>query len=108
MTHTTDENELVHISFSESALAMSVEEPSVRPATLFRVQLLGIINHEIEVRGWSQKECETHLSMRQARVSELLNRKVDAFSCDKLLDIAGIMGLTITAGVVNAAGELSH
>lgn len=61
-----------------------------------RIRLLEQITEEIDRRGWTPKECEVHLSMRQARVSELLNRKSEAFSLDKLSDIASVMGCAIT------------
>ncbi len=67
-----------------------------KPSMALRQQLLDQLNAEISRRGWTPKECEGELGMRQARVSELLNGKVEAFSADKLADIAYVLGFAVT------------
>lgn len=71
-----------------------------KPSFELRERLLREINAEIENRKWSPKECEKELGMRQARVSELLNGKVEAFSVDKLANIAFALGYSIVPVLV--------
>jgi predicted XRE-type DNA-binding protein len=66
-----------------------------KPSTELRTRLLAQIKTEIALRDWSPKQCEKELGMRQARVSELLNGKVEAFSVDKLADIVSALGYKV-------------
>jgi predicted XRE-type DNA-binding protein len=82
------------------------ETPRAKPSMDLRERLLAQINAVIDQRGWSPKECEKELGMRQARVSELLNGKAEAFSVDKLADIASALGYIVVTALSTAAGEL--
>lgn len=84
---------------------MKTETPAVKPSLLLRQRLICQLTDEIRGRGWTPKECEKLLGMRQARVSELLNRKTEAFSLDKLTDIAHAMGCRVETALVRGLSD---
>lgn len=64
-----------------SKLGYAGEEGAI---LLLRIQLLKAIKKEIEKRGWSQAEAANFLEVKQPRISEIKQLRIDKFSVEKL------------------------
>ena len=57
------------------------------------------IRAEIEFRKWTQQEAAIVCGVKQPRISDLLNGKIDLFSCDSLIEICEKLKLTVAVSV---------
>jgi predicted XRE-type DNA-binding protein len=53
------------------------------------------IRKRIMDKGWTQKEAATLMSVTQPRVSDLMRGKLDLFSVDSLVAMAGAAGIRV-------------
>ena len=53
------------------------------------------IERRIRQKGWTQKEAASQMGVTQPRVSNLLRQKLDLFSVDSLVAMAGAAGIRI-------------
>lgn len=54
------------------------------------------IGQRVREQGWTQAEAAKALSVRQPRVSDLMNGKIDKFSLDALVNMLPAVGLTFS------------
>lgn len=60
---------------------------------LMRVKVLAETSQRLKATGWTQADAAKKLGLTQPRVSRLMKGKVEDFSLDMLVTIAGKMGL---------------
>lgn len=69
---------------------------------LLRVHLVRAIKEEVERRGWTQREAAEFLGVKQPRISEISQLRIDQFSVEKLAKLLYKLGkpvrLTVAAG----------
>ena len=58
-------------------------------------QLAKIINDEIQLKGWSQRQACIALDMYQPRLSRVVNNHLNEISCDYLLSKIDILGVEV-------------
>lgn len=70
---------------------------------LLRVQLIRAIKAEVERRGWSQNEAARFLGVKQPRLSEIAQLRIDKFSVEKLAKISYRLGLRVSLSISTSA-----
>lgn len=58
-----------------------------------RADLMATIRSHLTIRGWTQTEAASQLSVTQSRISDLVRGKWEKFSLDMLLVLASRAGL---------------
>lgn len=61
--------------------------------------MMDIVEHLIEEKGWTQKQAAQHLGVTQPRISDLMRGKISVFSIDSLVTMAGKAGLQLMIGL---------
>ena len=64
-----------------------------------RARLMAPLEHYVRERGITQEEAADKLGTTQARISELVNGKVQAFSIDALINMLNRAGLEVDVDV---------
>ena len=64
-----------------------------------KIQLSNAIIKLIKNKKMKQKEIQAILDIKQPRVSNLMNRKIDKFSIDSLIDYLAKIGYKVNLGV---------
>jgi len=60
---------------------------------LMRVKVLAQTSQRLKEKGWTQAKAAEELGITQPRVSRLMKGKVEDFSLDMLVTLAGKLGL---------------
>lgn len=60
-----------------------------------RSQLMAAITKRINEFGWSQRVAATNLGVTQPRISDLYTGKIQKFSVDTLINMAGPVGIVV-------------
>jgi predicted XRE-type DNA-binding protein len=68
-----------------------------------RAELMLAIKDHIKASNWTQKEAAEHLGVKQPRISELFNGKIDLFSIDQLVNFLSRLGLRVDMRIEKAA-----
>ncbi|MBN9354890.1 helix-turn-helix domain-containing protein [Herbaspirillum huttiense] len=68
-------------------------EPAEAEVMLMRVKVLAQTSQRLKEKGWTQAKAAEELGITQPRVSRLLKGKVEDFSLDMLVTLAGKLGL---------------
>jgi predicted XRE-type DNA-binding protein len=66
-------------------------------------ELVLAIKNRIKTSGWTQKEAAERLKVKQPRMSELFNGKIDLFSIDQLVNFLSRLGLRMDMHIEKAA-----
>ncbi len=75
----------VSVNYSDQVLLKRMGYAGEEGAILLlRIQLLKAIKKEIDQRGWSQTEAARFLEVKQPRISEIKQLRIDKFSVEKL------------------------
>ncbi len=69
-----------------------------------RRQLVSAICDQILANAWTQAEAADKLNVTQPRISHLTQGRIDRFSVDALLNMAGFAGLQIELSAKPAVG----
>jgi predicted XRE-type DNA-binding protein len=64
-----------------------------------RARLMAPLEHYVRERGITQAEAAEELGTTQARISELMNGKIQAFSIDALINMLDRAGLEVNVDV---------
>lgn len=68
-----------------------------------RMKMLSYLMMEVEKRigsqNWTQKQAAEVMGVTQPRISDLMRHKIDLFSIDSLVSMAGKAGLQLTIGL---------
>ncbi|MCZ4561209.1 XRE family transcriptional regulator [Rhodococcus sp. IEGM 1401] len=64
-----------------------------------RSALMIKIKERIDEFGWSQTVAARNLGVTQPRISDLKTGKIDRFSVDNLINMAGTVGLTVSVNI---------
>lgn len=64
-----------------------------------RARLMAPLEHYVRERGITQEEAAEELGTTQARISELMNGKVQSFSIDALINMLNRVGLEVDVNV---------
>ena len=67
----------------------------------FRSALISAIGDSIKAQGMTQQRVGELIGLRQGRVSNLLNGRIDLFSLDALIDVANKIGLIVSLQIKN-------
>ncbi|HMX46897.1 MAG TPA: XRE family transcriptional regulator [Candidatus Obscuribacter sp.] len=62
---------------------------------LLRVHLIRALKQEIESRNWTQNEAALFLGLKQPRISEIMQLRIDQFSVEKLTKLLYRLGKTV-------------
>lgn len=81
---------------AESVFYDIADTPNEAANLTARSLLMIAIEQRIREQGWTQAQAARALSVRQPRVSDLMNGKIDKFSLDALVNMLPGVGLTIT------------
>ncbi|MFB4359941.1 helix-turn-helix transcriptional regulator [Pantoea sp. BS_8] len=57
-----------------------------------KMDLSIMISNLIKEKGWTQKEAAEKLGVRQSRISELKNAKIELFTIDAMFDMLDALG----------------
>jgi len=68
-------------------------EPAEAGVMLMRAELMLTLERHIASKGWTQAEAAKRMGITQPRVSKIKKRKLDEFSLDMLLLLAGRLGI---------------
>ncbi|WP_075256008.1 MULTISPECIES: helix-turn-helix domain-containing protein [Herbaspirillum] len=68
-------------------------EPAEAEVMLMRVKVLAQTSQRLKEKGWTQAKAAEELGITQPRVSRLMKGKVEDFSLDMLVTLAGKLGL---------------
>jgi len=79
------------------------DSPAEAENMKLRSALMMALERHIRGRGWTQAEAARQLRVTQPRVSNLINGKIDLFSLDMLVMMAGAAGLHVELRVLDAA-----
>jgi predicted XRE-type DNA-binding protein len=71
------------------------DEPAERERQKMLTDLWIAIEQRIKEKGWTQKEAAKRMDVTQPRVSDLLRGKLDLFSIDSLVAMAGAAGIRV-------------
>lgn len=74
--------------------------PDEAAAMLARETLLIALEKELRKRGKKQQELAAELGVPRTRISEILNRKTDRFSTDKLVSLLHRVGKQVEIRVI--------
>ncbi len=66
---------------------------------LLRVHLVRAIKEELTQRGWSQRQAAQVLGVKQPRISEIMQLRIDQFSVEKLSKLLYRLGKTVRLSV---------
>ena len=66
-------------------------------------ELMLAIKDHIQASNWTQKVAAEHLGVKQPRISELFNGKIDLFSIDQLVNVLSQLGLRVDMCVEKTA-----
>lgn len=66
---------------------------------LLRVHLVRAIKEELSQRGWSQQQAAQVLGVKQPRISEIMQLRIDQFSVEKLSKLLYRLGKTVRLSV---------
>ena len=66
---------------------------------LLRVHLVRAIKEELTQRGWSQQQAAQVLGVKQPRISEIMQLRIDQFSVEKLSKLLYCLGKTVRLSV---------
>jgi len=91
------------LSIDQSILERSGYSGEEGAILLLRIQLIRAIKAEIERRGWSQREAARFLGIKQPRLSEIAQIRIDKFSVEKLAKISYRLGLRVSLSIVASA-----
>lgn len=93
--HTTDPrwNDDSIVSGSGNVFIDLGFEPAEAEVMLMRVKVLAQTSQRLKEKGWTQAKAAEELGITQPRVSRLLKGKVEDFSLDMLVTLAGKLGL---------------
>lgn len=73
------------------------------PAEAENLRVRSALMREIRLRidrfGWSQRVAAQNLGVTQPRISDLVNGKIDKFSIDTLINMAGSVGLRVDVSI---------
>lgn len=83
---------------AESVFYDIADTPEEATNLTARGLLMIAIEQRIRENGWTQAEAAQALGVRQPRVSDLMNGKVDKFSLDSLVNMLPAVGLTLSVG----------
>lgn len=75
--------------------AIYEDDPPERERQKLLSDLAIAIGVRIREKGWTQKQAAQVLGVTQPRVSNLLRMKLDVFSIDSLVAMAGVVGMRI-------------
>ena len=64
-----------------------------------RARLMALLERHVRERGITQAEVAEELGTTQARISELMNGKIQAFSIDALINMLDRAGLVVNVDV---------
>jgi predicted XRE-type DNA-binding protein len=73
-------------------------------ALLLRLQLLRAVRDELVKRGWSQNEAARNLRVKQPRISEIMQLRIDKFSVENLAKLSFRLGLKVSLSIGKTAG----
>ena len=90
-------------SIDQSILERSGYGGEAGVVLLLRVQLIRAIKAELDKRGWSQNEAARFLGVKQPRISEIMQLRIDKFSVEKLAKLSYRLGLRVTLSVAAGA-----
>jgi len=65
----------------------------------FRARLMAAVAKNLKDLGKSQTALAADLGLHQSQVSDLLNRRIDRFSLDRLVDLASQAGVSVEVSV---------
>jgi predicted XRE-type DNA-binding protein len=89
----SSETELVVETFSNPWDALFDDDPPERERLRLQSDVWIAIRKRIEQKGWTQKEAAKVMGVTQPRISDLMRSKLDLFSTDSLIAMAGRAGI---------------
>ena len=92
-TATSSDSELVFEEFETVWEALYDDDPPERERQRIIGDLWSAILTRIEQKGWTQKEAAKIMGVTQPRISDLKRNKLDLFSIDSLVAMAGAAGI---------------
>lgn len=92
-TETSSDNELVIEEFASVWDALYDDDPAERERQRMIADVWIAILKRIEQKGWTQKEAAKIMGVTQPRISDLKRSKLDLFSMDSLIAMAGRAGI---------------
>ena len=75
--------------------AVLEDDPAEREHQKMLSDLSIAIRKRIKAKGWTQKEAAKQMGVTQPRVSDLMRDKLDLFSIDSLVAMAGRAGIRV-------------
>lgn len=92
-TATSSDSELIIEEFASVWDALYDDDPSERERQRIIADVWMAILKRIEQKGWTQKEAAKVMGVTQPRISNLMRSKLDLFSTDSLIAMAGRAGI---------------
>lgn len=89
---------------AKSAFYDIVDTPEEATNLTARSVLMIAIEQRIREKGWTQARAAQALRIRQPRVSDLMNGKIDKFSLDALVNMLPAVGLTFNVKTADDTG----
>jgi len=70
------------------------EAPDVASKLVLKTDLMIMIRDAIEQEGWTQLEAAVHLGVKQPRISDIKNGKIEKFTLDALFSMLDELGFS--------------
>ena len=90
-----EEDFVIHGPYENVWDAVLEDDPAEREHQKMLSDLSIAIRKRIKAKGWTQKEAAKQMSVTQPRVSDLMRDKLDLFSIDSLVAMAGLAGIRV-------------
>lgn len=72
---------------------------------LLRIQLLKLLKHEIMLRNWTQRQAAAKLNVKQPRISEIMQLRIDKFTVELLARYLSRLGRTVSLSIDTEANQ---
>ena len=93
VTAPSSDNELIIEEFEDIWEALYDDDPAERERQRMIGEVWSAILDRMNQMGWTQKEAAKQLGVTQPRISDLKRSKLDLFSLDSLVALAGKAGI---------------
>jgi predicted XRE-type DNA-binding protein len=92
-TATSSDSELIIEEFADIWDALYDDDPAERERQRIIGDVWSALRTRVLEKGWTQKEAARILGVTQPRISDLMRSKLDLFSTDSLIAMAGRAGI---------------
>lgn len=80
--------------FYDSPFHVTHDEETANKMAM-KMDLSIMISRLIKNKKWTQKEAAEHLKVKQSRISDLMNSKIEKFTIDAMLDMLDKLGFKV-------------